>query len=406
MSSSGLGGWRRRLGVAMLALLLAACGGADSMLAAVGSGGTGGGGTGGGDTGGGGTPSMTFGTIRGFGSVIVNGVRYDDSRAAISNDEGVTLSADRLRLGMTALVRGTVDATATAGVADQIQVLSEVRGSVQAVSASSFTVLGAQVRVAASTVYEGFTGLASIEPGTGVEVYGLYDEGAGAITATRVERAGTPISLFKARGPVGALDTVSRSFSFGSLLVDYSQASLVGLAGGPATGAVVRVSGARPPGASGVWRVDRVELVQAPPIGAGVVASLEGRVTEFQSLARFTVNGVAVDASRASVSGGAVSALGNGVRVEVTGTLQAGVLQATRLEIEDAEDQQPEFELQGAISAVPGPGLFVVRNTTVDASAARIEGGTAADLKVGRNVEVHGRVVGGVARATEIHIEN
>ncbi|MFO0443223.1 MAG: hypothetical protein ACK50F_02970, partial [Betaproteobacteria bacterium] len=45
--------------------------------------------------------SFTDGVIAGFGSVIVGGVRFDDSKAAVTTEEGTALAAGALRLGMT-----------------------------------------------------------------------------------------------------------------------------------------------------------------------------------------------------------------------------------------------------------------------------------------------------------------
>ena len=40
------------------------------------------------------------GPITGFGSVIVNGVRFDDTSASITDDDGKTMAESQLRLGM------------------------------------------------------------------------------------------------------------------------------------------------------------------------------------------------------------------------------------------------------------------------------------------------------------------
>ena len=117
--------WRALASLLILALHLSSCGSSVDLLAGVGSGGTGGGTT---------TDSFSLGAIRGFGSVIVNGVRYDDTTAAITSDDGTTLSRDALRLSMVVEVRGSIDGAGTDGVAAQIRVVSEVRGMVQSVS--------------------------------------------------------------------------------------------------------------------------------------------------------------------------------------------------------------------------------------------------------------------------------
>jgi len=57
-----------------------------------------------------------------------------------------------------------------------------------------------------------------------------------------------------------------------------------------------------------------------------------GAIQDFVSIASFTVNGMPVDASGAKIEDGKASALGNGVFVEVEGTLQGDKLIASELE--------------------------------------------------------------------------
>ncbi|MEZ5738630.1 MAG: hypothetical protein R3E68_03630 [Burkholderiaceae bacterium] len=90
---------RCRASFLLAAFLLAGCGGGSEVLGP-GSGGTG--------------TSVTttaVGPISGFGSVIVNGVRYDDSLARVSDERGTTLSRSQLRLGMMVQIRGSSNAT-------------------------------------------------------------------------------------------------------------------------------------------------------------------------------------------------------------------------------------------------------------------------------------------------------
>ena len=386
----------RRVLLALLAALLAACGaGGDAILAAVGSGGTGGG-----------TPITALGSIRGFGSVIVNGVRFDDSAAAVSDDDGVDLSSSQLRLGMVVLLEGTSDAATLTGVADSVQVITALRGPVQSVGADTFVALGVPVAVVATTVFEGLAGLSELAPGQQVEVNGYLDPGTGRVSATRVALLSGVPSSFKARGLVGVVDAVTHTLQFGSLVVDYGSAALVGLQAGPQRGATVKLNASRAPGADGVWRVDRVEMVQAPALQESSKASLEGKISGFQSIASFTVQGVRVDATLARFRGGSAASLADGVRVEVEGSVAGGVLEATEVEIEDEASQVQELEVEGSISAVTGPLRFVVRNTPIDASQARLDNGTAASVQVGRRVHVKGPSVGGVLLAERVEFED
>src|SRR3954451_20563004 len=94
-------GFTRREG--LLALIggvaaLSGCGGGGDGVASVGSGGTG---------------SFSSGAITGFGSIIVNGVRFDDSQARITDDNGVLHNPGDLKLGMVVSITGS---TVVAGV--------------------------------------------------------------------------------------------------------------------------------------------------------------------------------------------------------------------------------------------------------------------------------------------------
>jgi hypothetical protein len=97
------------------------------------------------------------------------------------------------------------------------------------------------------------------------------------------------------------------------------------------------------------------------------------------------------------------------VQVEVKGSLRGGVLVASRVELEAEGGDAEGFELHGGVESVdPIKMRFVVRGVTVmwDANTD-FEGDSAADIKVGREVEVKGRLStdGSLIEATSIHIE-
>jgi hypothetical protein len=93
--------------------------------------------------------SYSEGPISGFGSIIVNGVHFDESQAAISDDDGNLLSAADLKLGMTVRIDGgAIDRTLGTAVADAVRVGSDLIGPVSAndVVGGRLTMLGQTVR--------------------------------------------------------------------------------------------------------------------------------------------------------------------------------------------------------------------------------------------------------------------
>jgi hypothetical protein len=121
--------------------------------------------------------------------------------------------------------------------------------------------------------------------------------------------------------------------------------------------------------------------------GSGLV-ELEGTVTAFTSAARFSVGTVAVDASKAVVSG-ASQALSLNSNVEVQGSMQNGVLVATKLEIKSG-NAAVQVDITGVVESFTGLNAFEVRGQKCDASKASVQAGQLANLHSGTKVRVIG----------------
>ena len=167
------------------------------------------------------------GAISGFGSVIVNGVRYDTTGTEVRVDDRAGAVAE-LRVGQVVRVEAEVDdrGQARARRIEQEHLLS---GTVQSVDAASgaITVAGQVVRIDDDTSFDDSIGgsLAGIAVGDRIEVHGFAGSD-GQARATRLERADANETEVEVTGLVAGLDTVARRFSVGSLRVDYSTATL------------------------------------------------------------------------------------------------------------------------------------------------------------------------------------
>ena len=367
-------------------LLLAACGG---------------GGDGSTDATGTGTDTSTAsaytqGTITGFGSVIVNGVRFDDSAATVSDDSGTKQALSALRLGMRVEIdSGAVDRSAGTAKALSVRFGGEVTGPVEAVdsTAGTLTVLGQGVDVSATTVFDDSLsgGLAAVAAGAVVEVHGLPDTATGRILATRIE-AKTSATSYKLRGPVSALDTTAKTFRIRGATIHYAAVTSV-----PATladGATLRVVLATT-AVTGVWQAQALGAKAASTTTTAAQAHVRGVITAFTSSTAFSVDGIPVDASAATFPDGSTG-LALGVEVEVQGTLTNGTLVATKVGLESHHrgDGDRKYELHGAITSVDTTAkTFVLRGVTVSyAGTVTYTGGTEAGLVVGAKVEVRGAV--------------
>lgn len=338
--------------------------------------------------------SYTDGVITGFGSVIVGGVRFDDSRATVVDEDDRVFAASALRLGMTIEVEaGRIDRAAASALALRIRLNSEVLGPVDAIdtTASTVTVLGQTVLVTTSTLFDETLagGLSALRTGAVVEVYGILDPANGRIVATRIE-AEAGATAYKLRGRISAVDTTARTFQINGQVISYASLPAAQVPPGLANGQLVRVRLQTTP-VAGQWVATALRGGRRWP-DAILEAKLEGIVTAFDSASSFSVNGLPVNASAASFPDG-TAGIALGARVEVTGTISNGVMQASQVEIEERRIPGPrQWDLRGEIGNLDTTArTFALRGVTVwYGGSVDFRDGTAATLANGVRVRVRG----------------
>jgi len=332
--------------------------------------------------------SVGSGPITGFGSIVVGGVRYDDSSASVNDDDGNSTDRSQLALGMVVDVEGgaittSADGTTLSATATRVRTRRALLGPADAIdlAAGRLQVLGQQVLVTGDTTFGSSLagGLAAVATGQLLEVWGLYDASRTAWVATRLAPAAAG-STYSVSGPVASVDG-SQSFTLGGQRFAGSTAGL-------SAGSLVQLKLQSATDASGRWQVT-TQRADDPLPDQSDDAGLEGLVSAVASASRFTVNGTTVDSGSARVDG-TVQA---GARVQVRGALVAGVLVATRVQASPPEALRG-FELKGTPTGLDTVARrFVLRGVTVDYSGASFRNGSAAAL-VGYTgkLEVQGRL--------------
>ncbi len=379
---------------AMVGLVLAGCGGG------VGSGGTGM------------ASGLAQGTVSGFGSVLVDGDRYDDSAIATFAETAPGVSVQTV-----AKMGERVEVEAERGLARRLRVEAAALGAVEGVVADGFTVLGQTVRVNADAARGpvtqfagGYLGLASVQPGDIVEVHAFVRRMAGGylLQATRVERRTAAPLFVKASGLVSGLDAAG--FQLGGLRVLTGGATLLPASSVLAEGQ--RVSVLAPaaslvvePGAAPVVRAAQVRVAVLGRAGddvalSGVIGLIDGAAQ------RFDLGGTAVDASAATVRPSG-TVLADGLYVLARGTLQAdGTLRAATVRVRDGRSEA-EAALKGTVIGLdPATLRFQVRGVPVDASTAQIEGCPGGVPAEGSFVELEGRLGPTGVIAKSVHCED
>jgi len=303
--------------------LIAACGGGSTDLAEGGIGGTG----------------ISTGTVTDFGSVWVNGVEFETDQATIRKEgmeyKGQGMDRQQLRIGMVVTVRGDIDADGMRGTANTIEYSSLLRGYVDLPpSGTTLRVMGQEVRVDASTRYQGLDRSSDLTRGDKVEVSGFYvhDSTGSYVQATYIERITETLSEYKVSGIVDEVE--NGEFSIGDLQEIYCEDNCQ-----VAAGDYVEV----------LIRPSRYELneyvaisVTSRTAGLGVSemekAEMEGIVTgsctTLPCTFKLGLQEVQVTADTSFEKGGFTDIYA-GVRLEVEGSVSNGVLIASEVDFED-----------------------------------------------------------------------
>ena len=198
--------------------------------------------------------------------------------------------------------------------------------------------------------------------GDRIEVHGFAGAATGTATATRIEKADAADTEIEVTGKVTALDATAKRFTIGTQVVDYSTATLVGLAAsGPADGELVEVKGTSLL-ADGALKATRVKREDGGLKGAkGDSGELSGAVTSFVSATDFVVNGQKVTTTSSTIYVGGTSAdLKADVKLEVEGKLDtSGNLVADKIIFK----REATFELKATVEAVTVDAADVTAGT-------------------------------------------
>jgi hypothetical protein len=345
------------------------------------------------------TTSVFQGPVAGLGSVIVNGVRFSVVGANLSDDDSKSLTSADLQIGMQVKVSGSSDQQLLTGSANSVELAHGTRGPITTLNTvlNELTLMGQRVVFNANTAYRGVTGLAGLVIGDLVEVHGIA-QADGSVVATLIEKK--TVSVFSVRGAVSALNTSAKTFSVGSLLVDYSSTVVQGTL---VNGALVKIRSATPPVSARLTptTVDVINATQA--YTTNNTLKLKGAVSALPAAGRLTLEGTTVDTSAVALLGGTAVKVGD--VIEVRGVWDGSTLKATQIEFNGYREAQAGYsnELYGNISTYTSLANFVVNGVTVDASA--LTGLTAALLPAGTYVEIKGAMQGAVLKASKVEIK-
>lgn len=358
----------------------------------------------------GGTGRVEFAEIEAFGSIVVNNIHYDESAANVIIDGIANQTKANLKLGMIANIEGVLGATPNTGTASTVRVNRTLVGQIEDINLSTgeIKLLSQNVTTTATTRFDGIQSLGQLAAGNWIAINGLSDKDKRHVVATLVERVDDATSISVLRGNVSNRN--SNSFRVGALDV------ISPLATQPEDGKFVAIKGSYVVNA-GAFYASEVLITQEVETHEGIETKLAGYVADFRSISNFTVAGVPINASTATVGGGRINDIKQDARVSVEGPIVNGVLQAQEIEIRSARivpgtpstSSVPTLgtiEIEGNITAFTSMADFMVKGRRVDATSAVVTNKSGGAPAAGMKAHLKGRLLpSGTIAAKEIEFE-
>ena len=286
-------------------------------------------------------PVTATGVITGFGSVYINGVKFETDQAVVTAN-GETDTEDALEIGMVVTINGNIGADGDGAEASSIEYQASAEGPVTGINLAekTITLLGQVYFIDDLTEFDDVT-FDAIQIGNWVEISAIENSDDQYI-ATRIELSDSS-EEYQLVGEVSQLDTVTMTFNIAGQSIDYSNATVEGEL---LDGVEVEVE-SETDLVDGVLVASEVEVEEAPDL-AGQLIGFEGEIEVFTSITDFVVDDQAITTTNETIfKGGQSSDLAHGVEIAVRGTIVDGVLVATEIRIA----QDTEIKIEGLVQS-------------------------------------------------------
>jgi len=368
---------------------------------------------------------IVVGIITGFGSVFVNGVEFETDNSSFDVDDNPLATQDDLEIGMVVTINGNIDDNGLTGTATSIVFDDEIEGPIDSEpvvvpgsdnSQKTLSVLGYTITIdQLNTVYKDTT-FDTLAVNDIVEISG-FRTASNQVSATLVKKTDDfrpGESEVELKATISEFSAVDSSFKLINTTVNFDSTTEIEGDVLLENGLFVEVKGVLE--SANIITASKIEIEDEDnefDENSGDI-SLQGIISDFNSLSDFKINGQTIDASNASLEPvDAASQLENGIRVEVEGSIVNGVLQADELEISGGE-----IELKTTLSSVnlatkeilltypmSSTSVTVATDNSTqlnDETEAEIEPLTLADLFPGDFLDIEARELNGKIIATQI----
>jgi hypothetical protein len=354
---------------------------------------------------------ITAGRVTNFGSIFINGIKFDVDNAMFFRDGENSTGQSEYLVGEYIVIEGNVNADGLSGKATKVTFIDSLEGEVTQTSSDGITieVLGQVIKFDPLIVFHGFNIFTDLQVGNVVEVSGIKDS-SGVVNATSIQLKQTIFvngsSENEIKGFITQVDSINQTLQIGNLTVDFSSAELKDFNGStPQIGQFVEAKSNQAL-IGALFTAFKIELEDENiTLGNNTEVEIEGLVNDFTSITQFEINGIPVITTSETVyKDGLATEVALNVLLEIKGKINtSGVLVAEEIEFEDnssgsgnnseirVENIIQSIDLQNSEITVDGT-VFVIDTSTlmIDKSQQKISPLTIDDLGVGDQVKLRG----------------
>ena len=350
--------------------------------------------------GGSGGSGKVQGSVTTFGSVFVNGIKFNTDNAVITID-GQPATEDMLHAGMVVTVEGNVDPGHTTGEAKSINVIFNVIGQIDSIDLNR-----GKIKIADQTVL--FNALTVFKSGDInslsvkdiIAVSGTTNASNGVITAGYIEKRSADVAVqIDIEGILRDLDDVNKIFRLNEQTISYiaTHLEIDNLNTILENGLLVRVIGNED--GSGIIEALRIDN-KTPSLGGtvGDLLIINGVVDQVTSETQFTLNGNEVSTTPETryIDGNIIDIALN-KQLKISGKLsQTGMLQAEEITFVIPSD----IEISGNVQTINTQNkqllvdnrFILIDNSVIlqDESIENIQKFSLKDIHVGDQLVVKG----------------
>ncbi|MBU2970511.1 hypothetical protein KO527_14245 [Pseudoalteromonas sp. C2R02] len=336
--------------------------------------------------------TQSQGVISGFGSVFVNGTRFNTDNSIITTDLTATGSDSDLDIGMNVSIVGLISADGTMAKANKVDYSAIVRGPVEEVNllTREITVLGQVILTDESTEFKD-TDFESLVPGDIVGVSAILNPDD-ILLATLIKKLDDTDSVFIVRGEMSDLNADLMTFKLDSLTIDYTSAEVEGeLVNGESVKVISELAPDDNTLVASKVEVKNIEFDQ------GSMIALDGIITEIIDIddLKFKVNNqIVIVSDITTLENGELSDIVLHKRVKVFGQLnEDNVLTLTKIRF----DKPGIIKVNGPVDSTDGTTAITVLGINfisdkhthfIDKSALKVKHFGLSDIEIHDRVQI------------------